>query len=435
MTYSRSEILAELKRRGIDNPEEQMEMQPTSQLSREDILNELRRRNVPVEQYTAQTPQQQHPLLYKIAEALQGTPGLEAASNAAGKFNRFVEGSGLPSAAKGAFGTAIDMGRGIANLIPGVNIPEAQYPELNVNPHWGKAAETAGSFVGSIPAYKGYQALKGGLNAARIPSAISSILAGGATGSAITPEHRLGGAALGAGTAAIPELAKIPGAFKKTDPFKVIQEGYDTQENALARSFEKTGREIEKQGINKIPVRKDLLDEVKELGPHTKKFSSFVDKAKEGDFRALRRLQSELWQQSKRYSSSPLGSEKDVGEAISEVRDEINQSIANHLTESGHPDLAEAIRKATAGWRGLQETYHSNPTISKLVGANRKVPSTNKILHEQSVQMDRLRGLHPEIAKALKREKNMGRLSTTGKAVLGGTGIGGAAALISKLLA
>ena len=69
----------------------------------------------------------QHPLMYKIAEKFQGSPTLKKVGDVAGRFNQAVEGTGLPSLAKGFFGTGIEMGRGVANLIPGVNIPKQQY--------------------------------------------------------------------------------------------------------------------------------------------------------------------------------------------------------------------------------------------------------------------------------------------------------------------
>jgi len=150
----------------------------------------------------------QHPILYKIAEHLQGSPTLKKAGDIAGHFNNAVEGTGLPSLAKGFFGTGIDMGRGIANLIPGVNIPEQQYKDLNVNPYVGQAAETIGSLGMGLPAYRGYQAAKQGIeaipHAAKIPELLRNILAGSGVGAAISPDHRGLGAALGAGAEMVP---------------------------------------------------------------------------------------------------------------------------------------------------------------------------------------------------------------------------------------
>ena len=150
----------------------------------------------------------QHPLMYKLAEQLQGSPALEKAGNIAGHFNNAVEQTGLPSIAKGFLGTGIDMGRGIANLIPGVNIPKQQYKELNVNPYVGEGAETIGSLGMGLPVYRGYQAAKKGIEALpyakKIPELIRNVLAGSGVGAAISPDHRGLGAALGGGAETVP---------------------------------------------------------------------------------------------------------------------------------------------------------------------------------------------------------------------------------------
>jgi hypothetical protein len=153
----------------------------------------------------------------KIAEFLQNHPGLNKAANKvapyAEHFNRAVEGAGFPSIARGAIGSGIDIGRGISNLIPGVNIEAQEQPELNVNPYWGKTLEIGGSFAGpGKPVYEGYQLAKKGLGAIpglkHIPESIRSILAGAGVGSAISPEHRTLGAGIGAAAEAIPAAIK-----------------------------------------------------------------------------------------------------------------------------------------------------------------------------------------------------------------------------------
>lgn len=150
----------------------------------------------------------EHPLMYKLAEHFQGSPTLEKLGDAAGHFNNAVEGTGLPSLAKGFYGTGINMGRGLANLIPGVNIPEQQYKELNVNPYVGQGAETIGSLGMGLPVYRGYQAAKKGLEAiphmTKIPELIRNILAGSGVGAAISPDHRGLGAALGGAAETVP---------------------------------------------------------------------------------------------------------------------------------------------------------------------------------------------------------------------------------------
>lgn len=164
------------------------------------------------EQSHLDTLKKQHPLMYKLAEYLQGSPALEKAGNIAGHFNNAVEGTGLPSLAKGFFGTGIDMGRGVANLVPGVNVPKQEYKDLNVNPYVGEGAETIGSLGMGLPVYRGYQGVKKGIEAIpyakKIPELVRNLLAGGATGAVISPDHRGMGAALGAGAELVPAALK-----------------------------------------------------------------------------------------------------------------------------------------------------------------------------------------------------------------------------------
>lgn len=174
------------------------------------------------------TLKKQHPLMYKLAEYLQGSPALEKAGNIAGHFNNAVEGTGLPSLAKGFFGTGIDMARGIGNIPADIleatghkvnpikapwlgqvyPIPKQQYKELNVNPYVGEWMETIGSLGMGLPVYRGYQAAKKGIEALpfvkKIPELIRNVLAGSGVGAAISPDNRGLGAALGGAAEIVP---------------------------------------------------------------------------------------------------------------------------------------------------------------------------------------------------------------------------------------
>ena len=203
----------------------------------------------------------QHPLMYKIAEHFQNSPGLEKAGNIAGHVKNIVEGTGLPSAAKGFFETGINAGRGIANLIPGVKIPEQKYNELNVNPYVGQGAETVGSLGMGLPLYRGYQGIKSGISslphAQKIPEIIRSMIAGGTLGSAISPEHRGLGGALGVGAELVPAAIQGTKNFisghnplsKEKELYKAIAEhemqksGEESLKNKATHEFGKSNPE------------------------------------------------------------------------------------------------------------------------------------------------------------------------------------------------
>lgn len=203
------------------------------------------------------------------------------------------------------------------------------------------------------------------------------------------------------------------------DPFKAIQAGHDTLKNKLSKGFESVGKEVKKRDIGSIPINPKIFKDIKEIGPKTRQFKSFVDKAKDGDFDRLRKLQTELFNRGTKRKASPLGSEQDVGEEMLSLRDDINDLIHSHLAKSGSKDLAEKLKDNMTGWRGLQQDYYAHPTISKLVGENRKIPSTQNVLKEESSQMDRLRKLHPEI----KKKQNFDKKFDLAKKILTGLGI------------
>lgn len=198
-------------------------------------------------------------------------------------------------------------------------------------------------------------------------------------------------------------------------PYHFIQKAYDIKEKALSNEFSHVAKEANKDNI-KVGLPKNLISEIKKTGPKTDKFNNFVDKAKDGDYNALRKLQTELFTRGKTYTTSPLASENDFGAHLFEQRDKVNHAISKALENAGRPDLASKLNNTREGWRTLEETYHANPLISKLVGEEREVPMTFKPLRKESKFMKNLKEEHPEIQKKLnniKRAKQIATLLTT----------------------
>jgi hypothetical protein len=218
----------------------------------------------------------------------------------------------------------------------------------------------------------------------------------------------------------------------------IIQGRYNEIEGGLKQAFKDIGHSAEKEGVSKISLNKKILSEIKEAGPKTRKFEDFVDKAKSGDYGDLRRLQTELWIRANKAKKSPLLSDQDVGETLHDLRDSINNGIASHFETKGKPELADKLRESMAGYRSLRSTYHGNPTISKLVGKDKKVPK-NLIdkLGEDSSAMKKIREEHPELSKKMKEDEFRRKLfsgSETLSKALGYGGIGyGASKLIDKI--
>jgi hypothetical protein len=239
-----------------------------------------------------ETIKKRHPYLYKAAELLRGTPGLETAGNIAGHFNRAVEGTGLPSAAKGLLGTGIDMSRGLANLVPGVNIPKQQYSEVNVNPYVGEAAETIGSLGMGLPAYRGYQATKKGLEslpyAKKVPELIRNVLAGGTLGSSISPDNRMIGAGLGSAGEVIPTALQGAKNYiqnrnvsaKQRDYYKALYE--HEMQNAEAQELKNQISQIPKEGKASPEINEEIKKYLGEGEPNIQDLSRHIVESIEG---------------------------------------------------------------------------------------------------------------------------------------------------------
>lgn len=219
-------------------------------------------------------------------------------------------------------------------------------------------------------------------------------------------------------TKLIPMVGNLASKIKPESPYHFIQKAYDTKEKSLSNIFSNVSKEANESKI-KVDLPKNLISEIKKSGPKTDKFNTFVDKSKMGDYDSLRKLQAELFTRGKAYSRSHLASENDFGAHLFEQRAKLNDAIITSLEKSGRKDLAEKLTEAKHGWKNLEELYHSNPTISKLVGDEREVPFTFNALRKDSKFMNNLKKEHPEIQKKLKfirRSKQVG-------ALLGGLGV------------
>lgn len=199
--------------------------------------------------------------------------------------------------------------------------------------------------------------------------------------------------------------------IKPESPYHFIQKAYDVKEKELSNIFSNVSKEANRENI-KIDLPKNLINEIKKTGPKTDRFNNFVDKAKSGDYDALRKVQSELFARGKNYSKSHLASENDFGAHLFEQRAKLNNAIIKSLEEAGRPDLAEQLTKAREGWRNLEETYHANPIISKLVGEEREVPFTFGALRKESSFIKNLKNEHPEIQRKLNNIRRAKQVST-----------------------
>lgn len=330
----------------------------------------------------------------------------------------------IPQAAENFFGFNKNP-TAIAGLSPrqgfesGVTLPRIPHPNF-LNPNPESTLESAGQTIGNIGsglllpgagAYRGAKATEGILS-----KLLSGATQGAALGYAGNEDNRGIGALTGALTGSLGSIPAVASALKSAykNPFHLIQEAHDTQDKFLSKIFSDVSKEAKKSDI-KIEIPKKLLKEISETGAPTKAFDALLNKAKKGDYDSLRKLQHELFLRGKSKRSSGIPSESDMGDLIFEQRDELNGLISNALHARGRSDLAEQLDTARQGWRELENTFYSNPTIAKLVGAKREVPLSFSTLRKQSTSNKNLQqaveGLD-ERMKLNKKSRDIAKLIT-----------------------
>lgn len=314
--------------------------------------------------------------------------------------------------AEGAQQTAGSASRGIAGLFGGEGLHESElsHPESILQSLGRGAGVLSEGGLLAAPFALGAE----GASAGVLPAYISRALGAGSSGALLDPgslKHRLGeGLQYGAtslGLEALQPLAKMTkllvGGFKPRAAADIILDKYKDLSHNISESFQGIAEEAGKRGVTKIPVKKNLFNEILKLGPKTTTYKEFVEKAKSGDYESLRKLQTELWKRANRLDKSGLGSEADVADRLREIREDINGSIEKTFKEKGHHDLAEKLNKARGDYKDLMETYHANPVLRKLVGPEEAVPKNFvEKLREDKNSMKRIVERHPELKKHLK---------------------------------
>ncbi len=212
-----------------------------------------------------------------------------------------------------------------------------------------------------------------------------------------------------------PDLKKV---------LKETQSKVNTATKNSGKIFDQIEQTLDEHGKNIVPVDQDLIVQAKTM--LSNKFNNIIEKAKGGEYKALRKLQSALGaKERKGLSSNNLG-DIDQAENIGVVRNDINEAIQKHLENTGFKDLAKALEQNKKDYRNIKETYFSNPALAKVFGKSQKVPKNPMtLLTEDSVEMNKFMSAHPEVkqalSKALKHENKMKNLKKISAIIGAGT--------------
>ncbi|HLX55350.1 MAG TPA: GNAT family N-acetyltransferase, partial [Aquella sp.] len=157
-------------------------------------------------------------------------------------------------------------------------------------------------------------------------------------------------------------------------------------------------------------LTKDFFNKIKHYFPNTRASADLLAAARTGNFKSLRKLQTDLYTRAKKNLSSGLEADRMKGAEMLEDRNDINQIISNHLKNTGHHDLDLTLNEARDIWKTLQNTYYNenmNNALINMFDKNiRKIPNNlAKILTEESIPMQELLNFHPGL-----EEKVLGHL-------------------------
>ncbi len=263
----------------------------------------------------------------------------------------------------------------------------------------------------------------------------------------LLPEGRLGAgikdaASVFAGGKLLPLAAKgignifstLKSAFNKINPREVsqsVQAAHDALLKSSEDIFENVGKTAKARGADTVSVNSNLIDKITPYLADTRAVKSFLQKARQGDYSSLRKLQADLFRSGTKAERANTLADDLKAQEIFDLRDRINESISKHFRKNGHEDLANDLDKARSMYRNLKETYYNKKlpmAVRDLVHPDvRKMPKNAlNTFSEESKPMARLIKQNPMVAEkieqhiakknALKKLKHIG----TGAAV--GTG-------------
>lgn len=199
-------------------------------------------------------------------------------------------------------------------------------------------------------------------------------------------------------------VSGIKNLFSKAtfeDVGKAIQNNHDYLDQKASDIFNKVTKEAYEREIDRVPIDNNLIKQARDLLPKTRSVNALLENAETGDYNSLRDLQTELFHKGNKRLKSQLPSDNDTGEIMHDLRDRINESITNHLNDTGNEDLSALLDLGKEQYKYLKNTYFKEPMISDLVGSEKRkiTPSLVNKMNEISKPMDRIREANPEALK------------------------------------
>lgn len=241
-------------------------------------------------------------------------------------------------------------------------------------------------------------------------------------------------AATGAGAAAFPGLVKgvgsgIKTAYRAASPSRIaknIVADRNALRSAYSKGYNEFFKEAEKEGINTIGVPK--LNTKAILKNTTKsEAEALKDFLKNPTLKNAHDAQSDLGKAIRRLerineSAGLKTSQSRALDAAKTAQERLRESITREFDKSGKSGLAKTYSELTEGYKREVLPYTRNKSINKFLKGDLTASDLVSKLPKEEAFRARLLEKYPELGL---REKLPRYLANTGKAGLGGLGLGG----------
>lgn len=295
----------------------------------------------------------------------------------------------------------------------------------------GPLSQRIGQGIGQIGGHLSAILPVAAASEAVIPGLLGASIGAGLAGAATTPggwKERLSEgaleAAIPAGLKGLKEAGKLgfaalrrtPTARKAAD---VIQRSHEVAHQHAIEPLENA--ELEASKINKpIRLTNKILSSAEDALANTKANKELIKKARNGGYKSVFKLQSDLWKRGNAFASKQTQAEIDRGNEIFDLREALLNGMKAHYNYLGKNDVSSNISKGQKRFKQFADLYLSNPTVSKLVGEEKIVPKNLlSKLESDTAYFNRLKAEIPSIGKMLEIEKSKKKLKSASKVVAG----------------
>ena len=209
---------------------------------------------------------------------------------------------------------------------PLYHAPKPSFREFIPNSDSGEFGATIGEFAAP--------AVLPGVGASTVGSKLLPRLLAGAGLGAAQSEDRTLGALLGAIFGSAPLAKELP-----------------LTKGMAAKPLNYAEKLIQERGIKKLDIPKDIFKEAKDFLPKNLPSKKLLEKAKNGDYKTLFTLQSDIGKSARQLTKSASGAERLHGFQANDLRQRLLDAMKGHLNKEGHEDISQLITKGQNKYR------------------------------------------------------------------------------------